>query len=348
VEVAVVRLLIAALACVSFLLAVDSGDHVRKSEPVASATRMVLTADVGTIHVQSGNVKSVDVEVFSHGTPPSQSEFKRMFRDFRFDITPQGSDMRVNGAFHDGWKPMLSFFPFIGFHSMCRNGECLEYASWLRQVEYRVTVPQKFNADVDTSAGPISISNLKGEVNAHTSGGSLAFYGVEGPVNGTTSGGGITFEGGKGRAVLHTSGGPIRISEVAGDIDTSTSGGGISIERNSGRVRARTSGGGIDIRDASGSVNAFTSGGGVTASLIGQPKEQCRLSTSGGSINVRLSRDIHVDLDASSSGGNVWTDFTVPARSEREQRELHAPLNGGGPLLYLHTSGGGITVRHTD
>jgi hypothetical protein len=95
-------------------------------------------------------------------------------------------------------------------------------------------------------------------------------------------------------------------------------------------------------------VNAFTSGGGVTASLIGQPKEQCRLSTSGGSINVRLSRDIHVDLDASSSGGNVWTDFTVPARSEREQRELHAPLNGGGPLLYLHTSGGGITVRHTD
>jgi Putative adhesin len=344
----VVRLLIAALACASFLLAVDAGDHVRKSEPVASATRMVLTADVGTIHVQSGNGKSVDVDVFFHGTPPSPSEFKRMFHDFRLDITTQGSDIRVNGAFHDGWRPMLSFFPFVGFHTMCRNWECLEYASWLREVEYRVTVPQKFNADVDTSAGPISISNLKGEVKAHTSGGSLAFDDVDGLVNGTTSGGGITFEGGKGRAVLRTSGGPIRISEVAGDIDATTSGGGISIERNSGRVKARTSGGGIDIRDASGSVNASTSGGGVTASLLGQPKEECRLSTSGGSINVRLSRDIHVDLDASSSGGSVWTDFPVPPGGDREQRELHAPLNGGGPLLYLHTSGGGITVRHTD
>lgn len=343
-----IRLLIVALACASFLLAVDAGDRIRKSEPVASATRLVLTADVGTIRVQPGNGRNVEVEVYFHGTPPSQAEFRRMLHDFSLDIASQGSDIRVNGAFHDGWEPILAFFPFFGVHTMCRNWQCLEYATWLREVEYRVTVPEKFNADVSTSAGPISISNLKGEVKAHTSGGSLNFDGVEGQVDGSTSGGGITMEGGKGRAVVHTSGGPIRISEVAGDVDASTSGGGISIDRNSGRVRARTSGGGIEIRDATGAINASTSGGGVVASLIGQPKEECRLSTSGGSIHVSLSKDIHVDLDASASGGRVWTDFPVPSRSDREQREIRAPLNGGGPLLYLHTSGGGITVRHTD
>jgi hypothetical protein len=344
----VIRLLIAALVCATGLLAVDPGDHVRKSAPADSATRLVLTADVGSIHVRPGNGKTIEVEVYFHGTPPSPAEFKRMLRDFTLDIAPQGSDMRVNGAFHDGWRPILAFFPFFGVHEMCRNWECLEYASWLHEVEYRVTVPAKFNADVQTSAGPISISNLKGEVKAHTSGGSLDFDGVEGPVNGSTSGGGITLDGGRGRAVLRTSGGPIRISEVAGDVDASTSGGPISIERNSGRVRARTSGGGIEILDATGAIDASTSGGGVNASLLGQPKEECRLSTSGGSIDVRLSKDVRMDLNASASGGRVWTDFAVPTRSDREQRELRAPLNGGGPLLYLHTSGGGISIRHAD
>jgi hypothetical protein len=90
----------------------------------------------------------------------------------------------------------------------------------------------------------------------------------------------------------------------------------------------------------------------VSASLVGQPKEDCRLTTSGGSIDVSLSRSAHVDLDASTSGGHVWTDFAVSsgtARSndDRHSRELHGPINGGGPLLYLHTSGGGISV-HAD
>ena len=99
------------------------------------------------------------------------------------------------------------------------------------------------------------------------------------------------------------------------------------------------------MREATGAIDASTSGGGVTASLLGQPKEDCRLNTSGGSISVSLGKDIHMDLDASASGGGVWTDFPLPSSGGRHQRELRAPLNGGGPLLYLHTSGGGISVR---
>jgi len=185
-------------------------------------------------------------------------------------------------------------------------------------------------------------------VNASTSGGPLNFDGIEGSVHGHTSGGGITLVGGKGIADVHTSGGPIWIKKVAGDVEATTSGGGISIEGNLGRVRARTSGGPIWIKDASGAIDAATSGGGVSASLIGQPKEDCRLSTSGGGIDVALGNNVHVDLDASTSGGRVWTDFSVPYRDERHSSELHAALNGGGPRLYLHTSGGGITVRRGD
>jgi hypothetical protein len=344
----VLRLLLAALAFASFLHAVDPEDHVRKSTPVTSATRLVLNADVGSIRLQSGIERTVDVDVVFRGSPPSRAEFDRMRRDFTLDITQQGSDIRVKGAFHRGWEPMLAFWPFFVGHKLCRNWECLEYGSWLREVEYRVTVPEKFNADVETSVGPISVSNLKGDVSARTSGGSLSFDGVEGGVNGQTSGGGVTVEGGKGKAVVHTSGGPIRIKEAAGDVDASTSGGPIFIERNLGRIRARTSGGGIEIHEATGGIDASTSGGGVNVSLAGQPKEDCRLDTSGGSINVSLSKDIHVDLDASASGGGVRTNFAVAGNDERHQGQLRTRLNGGGPLLYLHTSGGGISIQHAD
>lgn len=340
------RLLVATLFCASFLGAVDPDDHVQKRVLVSSATRLVLNTDVGNIRVQSGTSRSVDVDVTFHGFPLSRDEYDRMRRDYTLDVVQQGAEVRVTGAFHKGWIPLIDFLPLVfGGQTMCHDWKCLEYGRWLREVEYRVTVPEKFNADIETWSGPISVSHLRGEVNAHTSGGPLNFDGIDGPVNGRTSGGGITLVGGKGRADVHTSGGPIAIKEIAGDVDATTSGGGISIEGNVGRVRARTSGGPIWIRDASGAIDASTSGGGVTASLVGQPKEDCRLYTSGGPIDVTLRSDARVDLDASSSGGPVWTDFAVPHRDPSQFHDLHASINGGGPRLYLHTSGGGISIR---
>jgi Putative adhesin len=291
------RVLAAALACTALLQAADSEEHMRKSIPASSATRLVLSADVGGVRLQPGSDKSVDVDVYFGGGPPSRGELDRLRREFRLEVTQQGSEIHVTGGFRDGRDWMFSFWRWF---------------SWPRDIEYRVTVPQKFNADLETAGGPIEVLDLHGQLHAHTSGG------------------------------------PIRISGVDGDVDVSTSGGPITIERNAGRVRAHTSGGPIEIREAEGAVDASTSGGPVTASLLRQPHEDCRLSTSGGHIDVRLSRDIRVDLDASTSGGRVWTDFPVTTSGYHDSNELRAALNGGGPRLYLHTSGGGISVRHAD
>lgn len=291
------RFAIVALMCASLLYAVDPEDHVRKSVPVGSATRLVLSVDVGSVQVEPGSGQSVDVDVYFHGIPSSQ-ELDRLRRDYRLDVSEQGSDIYVDGGFRNGSEPMFGFWRLL--------------FGWPREVEYRVTVPQKFSAAVKTSGGPITVRDLQGTVAAHTSGG------------------------------------PIRVEGVTGDVDVSTSGGPISLERDSGRVRAHTSGGGIMIRDLTGSVDASTSGGGVVASLAGQPKQDCRLYTSGGGISVTLRKDIRVDLDASTSGGNVSTDFPVPIRDGHHWGELHAPINGGGPQLYLHTSGGSISVHQAD
>ena len=341
------RLLSVVFTFASLVHAVDSEDHVRKALTVSAATRLTMNAEFGSISVDPGGGKSVEVEALFRGNPPSRRELDRMLQDFKLDVAEQGSEVRVNATFQSGWKP-LSFPIFSIGHSICRNGRCLEYSSWLRDVEYRITVPSQFSANVATFRGSISMNGLKGEVIAHTSGGSLHFDHIDGAVNGHTSGGSITLDGIKSRTVVHTSGGSIHISDVTGDVDASTSGGSISVDRVSGSVRARTSGGRISLGGVTGAIDALTSGGSVTASLLTQPQQDCRLATSGGSINVSLPKDAHLNLDASTSGGRVSTDFPEHAMNGRHRRALRAPLNGGGPLLYLHTSGGGISVRRAN
>lgn len=344
------RFLAAALACAVSVYGSETEESVRKSAAVSSATHLRLNAEFGSINVQPGTGKNVDVEVHFRGDPPTRRDFDRMLHDFSLNITQQGSEVGVNATFIHGWEPLLSFIfdnMFYSPHPICHNWRCLVYSTWLEEVEFRITVPRQFDANVSTSGGSIFVGQLKGEVIAHSSGGWLRFDRTEGPVNGSTSGGGITLTGTRGRTVIHTSGGPIRISDTEGDVDASTSGGPIAIDGVSGHVKAHTSGGSIDAQGIAGSIDASTSGGWVTASLRGQPKSECRFYTAGGWITVSLPGDARVNLDASTSGGAVSTDFPVPYTDERHRSELRAPLNGGGPLLYLHTSGGWINVKRT-
>jgi hypothetical protein len=302
-------------------LLADTEDRIRKSIPVQSATRFNLEADFGSIQVNTGSTSTIEVEAYFRGDPPSRGDWDRMLKDFSIDVDRQGSTVYIRGRFRDGWKPAGSF-------GICRHmtdGKCLEYARWLRNLEIRVTVPAQLSTELRTRGGSISVGDLKGEVIARTSGGSLHFGRIEGPVNGETSGGSITLIAARGRAILHTSGGSIHIEDTAGEVNADTSGGSIQISRTTGRVVARTSGGSITIGQASSAVDAFTSGGG---------------------ISVTMASNAAFQLDASTSGGNVHSDFTViGAVNDTGRNSLRGTVNGGGPLLHLRTSGGGIRIH---
>jgi DUF4097 and DUF4098 domain-containing protein YvlB len=94
-----------------------------------------------------------------------------------------------------------------------------------------------------------------------------------------------------------------------------------------------------------GKIQADTSGGSVKAYISQQPKGDCRLKTSGGSITVYLAEDVAVNVDAETSGGSIHTDFPVTLQGKISKKELKAQINGGGPELYLYTSGGSIYIK---
>ena len=149
----------------------------------------------------------------------------------------------------------------------------------------------------------------------------------------------------RGDVVADTSGGSISISDVTGKAHADTSGGSISMDDIGGDAVADTSGGSISIEGAGGKVEADTSGGPVTVAFLAGNAQGGTLSSSGGRVTAILDPSVGLDIDASSSGGSVSSDVPLTIRGTVSRSELKGTLNGGGAMLRLRSSGGGIRIK---
>jgi hypothetical protein len=207
----------------------------------------------------------------------------------------------------------------------------MDHTGWLdwlvlgsNRVDFTVEVPRTYPVDLRTSGGSLDVRNLNASVRGKTSGGGIHVQDVAGPVNMHTSGGGVSAERVSGSASLSTSGGSIEASDSTGDLDLSTSGGGIRVQNDDGKV------------------DAHTSGGSIRAEL--RANDGITLDTSGGSITLLLPQGAHASIDAETSGGDVTSTLPVTTTGTVSGSHLHGTIGGGGPAVYLHTSGGSIRI----
>ncbi|MFK8014910.1 MAG: DUF4097 domain-containing protein [Gammaproteobacteria bacterium] len=292
------NLLTKSILPVFFALAMSTAmaSDLERQFDVGSGGKLIVDTNPGKLDIRTGGT-DVQVEVLRSGERADE---------FLVEFEQKGNEVTIRGE----WPSELS-----SWRSRPRA-----------RIEYRITIPSRFDLDLSTSGGSIRVEDLDGELRAQTSGGAMSFGMVSGEVNAYTSGGSITLEGGGADANLNTSGGSIRVGEVAGDL------------------KATTSGGSIRIAGVSGNVQANTSGGSVEATLRTQPTSDCRLSTSGGTVTLNLSDAFAVNIDASSSGGGVRSDFPIEGKT-KSKRRLRGAINGGGPLMRLKSSGGGVRIR---
>jgi DUF4097 and DUF4098 domain-containing protein YvlB len=306
----------------------DLEDKITKSYTVRSGEQLVVELDRGSIEIKTADADTVEIEV-ARKAGGSQSKAEKVLKDHVVTTTQTDNRVEVRGEYKgpksSGWF-----------------GKSLDL-----QVQCRVTVPRRFNLDLNTAGGSIKVSELTGKVQAHTSGGSLRFEKIEGPVSGHTSGGSITVATAKGKVDVKTSGGGLNLSDIKGDVNGQTSGGSIRAEKLTGKSQVRTSGGSIQVADIKGAIDARTSGGSITVNLLGQPAGDCIFKTSGGSVTVVLGEQVAVDVDAHTSGGRVTTDFPVAAviQGEQKKNEIRGKVNGGGPLITAHSSGGSVRLQ---
>jgi putative adhesin len=298
---------------------------INKTFPVQPGGRLVMDVSPGPIDVKTTGDSQIVVEIFRKAERVDASRAEELLRNHEVTFDHQENNLTIRAK--------------------VRNEE---WKLWRRsglKVRYVVSIPSEFNVDLKTSGGGITVGDLRGEVRVNTSGGGLRIGKIEGPVIGNTSGGGISLAGCNGKAEIRTSGGGIDIGSGAGSITADTSGGSIEIGNFVGDVYVRTSGGGITAESVEGSIDASTSGGPVNVALKGQPKKDCRLSSSGGGITVELEESIALNIDAEASGGGVTCDLPVTVQGKIDKGRLKGTLNGGGQVLIVQTSGGGIHLR---
>lgn len=306
----------------------DVEDQIAKSFEAAPGGQLVVQVDRGSIDVKTADEGKVQIEV-SRTAKGSEAKAKQILKDHVITFSQNGNQVVVK-AEYTGPKTTGWFGNSPQFN-----------------VRYQITVPRKFDANLKTAGGHIEVAALTGKLEAHTSGGHLKFESIEGPVNGHTSGGSITLDGCKGLVDLHSSGGSLNLNAIEGDTTAKTSGGSIRASRLTGKSVVKTSGGSITIADIRGSIEAGTSGGSISATLTEQPAGDCSFKTSGGSITLALGPKIAAEVDLHTSAGRVSTELPVVSvvQGKPDRNELHGKINGGGPLLTAHTSGGSIRLE---
>jgi DUF4097 and DUF4098 domain-containing protein YvlB len=225
----------------------------------------------------------------------------------------------------------------------------------------------------ETGGGSIEVGTVSGDLGLHTGGGSIEVHQANGKVVAETGGGSVDIQscsegavvetGGSSITVRHcngtvkasTGGGSVELSDIGGPVEVDTGGGSIRLTSAKGHVQAETGGGGIELYGVP-SARAETGAGGITVKLVntGGERHDSDLETGAGDITVYIAPDVAINVRASVDMGNghrVTSDFPdIRVHSEGDPwgpKTLTAEgkLNGGGPLVKVHTSSGDICIR---
>jgi DUF4097 and DUF4098 domain-containing protein YvlB len=232
------------------------------------------------------------------------------------------------------------------------------------------------NITASTGGGGINVGNVNADVGIRTGGGHVNIGTVGGKLNASTGGESVHVENVKHDAIIDTGGGNISVQNVGGDLRASTGGGNIEIGSVNGRmevetgggsirltgggggpIRAQTGSGSIQCWKASNGVRAETGAGSITAEFLATNGKftDSTLETGVGDIIVYIPSDlkvsVHASIDVATARDAIRSELPgirilSEGGGEYGPREMAAEgnLNGGGPMLKLHTSTGKIQL----
>jgi DUF4097 and DUF4098 domain-containing protein YvlB len=245
---------------------------------VREGGRLILRADAGSVTIKPGGADRLQCEVLLRAYTESEVEARRLFGSYQLSVRT----LENGGAY------------------VTANLEGREHHHMLFGADFEVKLPQRFNLDVETQGGDISVENaLEGEARLTTAGGDIRTAEVSGALKAETAGGSIILGQMGQRVDARTAGGDIRIGDVKGDAVLETSGGEIVAGQIAGTLRAETAGGDVVIAGGGGQIVAQTAGGQIQ---IGPAGGSVRATTSGGSIRCQGARG---QLVAETAGGGI-------------------------------------------
>jgi DUF4097 and DUF4098 domain-containing protein YvlB len=128
------------------------------------------------------------------------------------------------------------------------------------------------------------------------------------------------------------------------EVKFTTVNGGIELSRLKGRIDAETTNGGITARDVGGAIGATTTNGGIDVELAQVAKGGVKLGCVNGGIKLRLPSESAATISATVTNGGIDADGLKLETTESSRRNLEARLNGGGPMIKIDGTNGGIKI----
>jgi hypothetical protein len=210
-------------------------------------------------------------------------------------------------------------------------------------ISYEITVPANARVQARSGSGDLEVADVAGPVEVSTGSGDITLGRITDDVTARTGSGDIELEG-AASARTSTGSGNVIAQAVRGDIDARSGSGDIIISQaGKGSVEVSTGSGNIELTGATGPLHVRASSGDIR--LEGVPTSDWDVSASSGSVRLRLPEKAGVDLDLRSSSGRIESSVPITIRGSQSRRELRGQVRGGGPLVHVNTSSGGIIVE---
>ena len=198
------------------------------------------------------------------------------------------------------------------------------------EVEFRINVPKKFNADITTSGGSvIQHDELVGSFDLNTGGGKTRLETITGNVTLESGGGEIRVKKIDGDGKVHTGGGDIGIKLTTGTLDLETGGGNATAETVGKNLKMVSGGGNVTVGDVGGEAELTTGGGNLH---VGTVATNLHLSSGGGNITVKGANG---KVELATGGGNL----TV----EKIEGSVTITTGGGNVSFGFVPSGKGVS-----
>jgi len=355
---------------------------------LAAVKNLRVKVDMGSVVVRGGQQQGINYVVHTRSYSSSEQDARRQFESFKVTAYVKGDTAWIVGDWQGrrprkcSGEFTINVPRDMGWMKLETEGGNVDATGISGRVEAESGGGSMRLDDIgggvsaQTGGGSISVGTISGDIGLHTGGGSIQVRHANGKVVAETGGGSVEIQSGAQGASIETGGGSIEVRQCSGKVKASTGGGSIDLGDIDGPAEIDTGGGSIHLTSAKGHVSASTGGGGIE--LFGVPSARAEtgaggivvklintggerrdsiLETSAGDITVYIASDVAVTVRASvdlANGHRINSDFPdIHVTSEGNQwgpKTLTAEgkLNGGGPVVKVHTTTGDICFRRAN
>jgi hypothetical protein len=319
-----------------------------------------VKSSAGSIKVQGGQRSNISYVIRQHVRAGSEEAARREISRMRFTTLSSGETVLLKADCEGYNRGSIDFDIQVPRQTAAlkleTNGGQVSAENLTGKVEANTGGG---NIHLDKVAGAISVASAGGvidigdvgsDVAVTTGGGNIHIGSAAGRVVASSGGGDLRVGSGK-LMTLETGGGSIKVNKCDGQIKAETGGGTIDLSEIGGPAVIESGGGGIKVAGIRNGLRAETGSGPIVATLTrGTNFSDSRLETSVGDIIVYVPDDLRVTIRAAvevARGDGIHSEFPelkITRSSSIGPREVFAEgsLNGGGPVLHVHTASGNI------